>query len=225
MRIGKNRKNKYPQIFLPTHLALWWMCNHKLRDVCHFGTCIIILFWSFLPFFTSFPCHHELAKVTFDDIDRWSFTSKRKLCSYRITGARCTIWHFSQIYTRAECEDYIAANSVQALPHLLGKWILKLSVYLGCAKSQKLARLREIAKINTRKIIGTQKSQNFVLANNRTPPLEAILVIFGRRALIFFLFESSWKKMKNDATFVRMRSGDHLGDAKMSKKGTSLRRI
>ena len=24
--------------------------------------------------------------------------------------------------------------------------------------------------------------------------------------------------MKNDATFVRMRSGDHLGDAKMSKK-------
>ena len=49
------------------------------------------------------------------------------------------------------------------------------------------------------------------------PPLEAILVIFGRRALIFFLFESSWKKMKNDATFVRMRSGDHLGDAKMSK--------
>ena len=57
------------------------------------------------------------------------------------------------------------------------------------------------------------------------PPLEAILVIFGRRALIFFLFESSWKKMKNDTTFVRMRSGDHLGDAKMSKKGTSLRRI
>ena len=25
-------------------------------------------------------------------------------------------------------------------------------------------------------------------------PLEAILVVFGRRALIFFLFESSWKK-------------------------------
>ena len=31
--------------------------------------------------------------------------------------------------------------------------------------------------------------------------------------------------MKNDATFVRMRSGDHLGDAKMSKTGTSLRQI
>ena len=28
--------------------------------------------------------------------------------------------------------------------------------------------------------------------------------------------------MKNDATFVRMRSADHLGDAKMSKNGTLL---
>ena len=28
----------------------------------------------------------------------------------------------------------------------------------------------------------------------RQDPLEAILVIFGRRALIFFLLESSWKK-------------------------------
>ena len=56
-------------------------------------------------------------------------------------------------------------------------------------------------------------------------PLEAILAIFGRRALTFFLFESSWKNMKNDTTFVRMRSGDHLGDTNMSKKGTSLRRI
>ena len=56
------------------------------------------------------------------------------------------------------------------------------------------------------------------------PPLEDILVIFGRRALIF-LFESSWYKMKNDTTFVRMRSGDHLRDAKNVEKGTSLRRI
>ena len=31
--------------------------------------------------------------------------------------------------------------------------------------------------------------------------------------------------MKNDTTFVPMRSGDQLGDAKLSKKGTSLRRI
>ena len=59
----------------------------------------------------------------------------------------------------------------------------------------------------------------------RQDPLEAILVIFGRTALIFFLFESSWKNMKNDTNFVRMRSGDHLGDAKISKKGTLLRWI
>ena len=52
----------------------------------------------------------------------------------------------------------------------------------------------------------------------RQDPLEAILVIFGRRALIFFLFESSWKKMKNDTTGMRMRSSDHFGDAKMSKR-------
>ena len=58
----------------------------------------------------------------------------------------------------------------------------------------------------------------------RQDPLEAILVIFGRRALIFFVWKLS-KKMKNDTTFVRMRSRDHLGDAKMSKKGNSLRRI
>ena len=32
------------------------------------------------------------------------------------------------------------------------------------------------------------------------------------------MFENSWEKMKNDTTFVRMRSGDHLGDAKMSKR-------
>ena len=31
--------------------------------------------------------------------------------------------------------------------------------------------------------------------------------------------------MKTDTTFVRMGSGDYLGDAKMSKKGTSLRQI
>ena len=117
LRFGKIRKNKYPQKFLPTHLALWCIYNHKLRDVCHFGTCIIILFWSFLPFFTSFPCHLELAKVTFDDIFHGSFTSKRKLCSYRITGARCTMFHVNLH------EKYIAASSVLALPHLLLKQV------------------------------------------------------------------------------------------------------
>ena len=31
--------------------------------------------------------------------------------------------------------------------------------------------------------------------------------------------------MKNDTTFVSMRSENHLRDAKMSRKGTSLRQI
>ena len=55
--------------------------------------------------------------------------------------------------------------------------------------------------------------------------LEAILS-FGRSFFIYlFLLERSWKNMKNDTTFRRMRSSDHLGDTKMSKKGTSLRQI
>ena len=37
--------------------------------IFHFGSGIIFLFWSFLPFLSSFPSHHELEKVTFDDID------------------------------------------------------------------------------------------------------------------------------------------------------------
>ena len=41
---------------------------------------------------------------------------------------------------------------------------------------------------------------NDCLRQDPPPPLEAILVIFGRRALIFFLFERSWKKNENDAT-------------------------
>ena len=39
-------------------------------------------------------------------------------------------------------------------------------LWLHCAKSQILARLREITKINTRKIVRIPKSQNFVPANN-----------------------------------------------------------
>ena len=50
------------------------------------------------------------------------------------------------------------------------------------------------------------------------PPLEAILVIFGRSFLIFFFFWKVLDKYENDTTFVRMPSDDHLGDAKMSKK-------
>ena len=48
-------------------------------------------------------------------------------------------------------------------------------------------------------------------------PLEVVLVIFGRSFLNFFYLKGL-ENMKNDTTFVRMRSSDHVGDAKMSKK-------
>ena len=60
-------------------------------------------------------------------------------------------------------------------------------------------------------------SSDYFTTSFKAGPLQALLVIFGRRALIF-LFESSWKNMKNDTTFVRMRSGDHLEDAKCRKR-------
>ena len=47
-------------------------------------------------------------------------------------------------------------------------------------------------------------------------PLRLNLVIFCR-SFLFFLFERSWKSMKNDTTSARMRSRNHLGDEKMSK--------
>ena len=98
--------------------------------------------------------HHELKKVTFDD--RWSYEFYERLFSLE-NG--CTLHHvacFKSIYTKTAC------TSVQTV----SQWVSKLSFTFDCAKSQNLARLREIAKVNTRKIVGIPKSQNFVLANN-----------------------------------------------------------
>ena len=67
-------------------------------------------------------------------------------------------------------------------------------------------------------------SYNIGVSILRQDPLENILDIFGRIFLNYF-FESSWKNVRNDTTFVRMRSGDLLRDEKMSKKGTSLRQV
>ena len=52
----------------------------------------------------------------------------------------------------------------------------------------------------------------------RQDPLWGYLVIFGRRALIYFFVWKLLEKMNNDTTFVCMRSGDHLGDAKCQKR-------
>ena len=48
-------------------------------------------------------------------------------------------------------------------------------------------------------------------------PLEALVVAL--------LFIGSWKNMTNGLICVRIRNGDHLEDAKTSKRDTSLRRI
>ena len=50
----------------------------------------------------------------------------------------------------------------------------------------KACRMKTVLNLERERVI-----QNLIKAG--PPPLEAILVIFGRRALIFFLFESSWK--------------------------------
>ena len=55
----------------------------------------------------------------------------------------------------------------------------------------------------------------------RQDPLEAILAIFGYKALIFFGLKALGK---NDSPIV-LRSGDHFGDAKMSKEGILLCRV
>ena len=61
------------------------------------------------------------------------------------------------------------------------------------------------------------------VVNCRLPQGRTPLRLFWSSLVIEPKFFFVWKlleKMKNDTTFVRIRSGDHLGDAKMSKKGT-----
>ena len=79
-------------------------------------------------------------------------------------AAPCGMFHVNL----QEDDVYIrCSNFSQRLPHLLSQWVSKLKAFtFGCAKSQNLAVLREIAKYNTRKIVRIPKSQNFVLANN-----------------------------------------------------------
>ena len=61
-----------PQKLLPTHLALWCMYNHPLRDVRHFGkhTNHFLLIFSAFLFFFSVPSRACESNVF--DIDRGS---------------------------------------------------------------------------------------------------------------------------------------------------------
>ena len=86
--------------------------------------------------------------------------AKLTLCSYRITGARCTMRHVSRKSTRK-----LHAFTLQQLQsrhcHIYqARGFKSWAFTFGGAKSQKLARFGEIAKINTGKIDRLSKSQN-----------------------------------------------------------------
>ena len=90
--LEKNRKFKYPQKFLPTHRALWYNQNLNCVMFSALEHAQPFSFERFYLFFCSFPCCHELEKVTFDDIDdRGSFTSKTYTLFLPNNG--CTLHH------------------------------------------------------------------------------------------------------------------------------------
>ena len=76
-------------------------------------------------------------------------------------AAPCGMFHVNlqedDVYIR--CSNFSQETATFTKP-------VGFSFPFGCAKSQNLAVLREIAKYNTRKIVRIPKSQNFVLANN-----------------------------------------------------------
>ena len=160
--IRKNRKINSPKKFLPTHQAL---CQCTITNGVMFSLwnmhshAVLICFDRFCLFFSSFSCLHELKKVTFDVSTRivGVARAKPKLSSYR--RARCTMWHVSRTQHRSNFSPETATFTKP-----IGNGFQNRA--FGCSKSQNFTRLREIAKINTRKIVGILKSQNFVLANN-----------------------------------------------------------
>ena len=80
--------------------------------------------------------------------------------------------------------------------------------------------------LSTSSIPGCKKVKMTIKSNHKMGScgqLKASFVRFGHRALIFCL--KALGKYENDTTFVSMRSGEHPGDAKVSKKGTYFRRI
>ena len=138
--------------------------------VFHFGS-MIFLFDRFCLFFSSFPCMPSRARESDVWLYRWSWEFHEwniKLCSYQIRcsdAAPCGMFDVKNLH-----EDY-DVFTLQLLSNLSPDtasvvcWAF-FELLLSVCKSQNLARLHEIAKISTRKIIAIPKSQNFVLANN-----------------------------------------------------------
>ena len=116
LRFRKNRKNFFQHIrhsgVSKTALCfpprLWNMHNHSLLSVSAF---------SFLP-------------------SRAVASSRKSMIvgvsQAKLTGAHCTMWHVSRIFAMTTC-IYIAATSVETLPHLLSQWISTLKPFtFGC---------------------------------------------------------------------------------------------
>ena len=90
--------------------------------------------------------------------------AKLELCSYRITGARCTMLHVPRKSTRRlrvlqQLQSRHCHISVDFKVELLAVlvWLREIAKFSSTSRNR---------KINTRKIVGIPKSQNFVLANN-----------------------------------------------------------
>ena len=82
-----------------------------------------------------------------------------------------------------------------------GVFLLLLLLFSAKTKSISLIKQPKVCQTDRPRLPpfthdGILPLQFFLNLRQDPPPLEAILVIFGRRALIFFLFESSWKKWK-----------------------------
>ena len=172
LRFGKNRKIKYPQKFLPTYQAPWFIYNHKLRDdypfwIMHNLSLLIVSAFSFLPsgaITSSKKWRLMLSMIV--GVSRVNFV-------LRFTGPSndgCTVHHVECCYMKTtmylllhvlDCNNFSLDT-----PTLLSQSSQSWAFTFGCAKSQNLARFHEIAKISTRKIVTFPKSQNFVLANN-----------------------------------------------------------
>ena len=133
-----------------------------------FRKCIIILFWSFLLllFFLSAPSRAQESDVWWF---RWSWEFHEQNLNFFLTEWRVHIFFhvacFTYIrddYMYLQCRNFSLHTAIFTKPA-----DFKVERFtFGCVKSQNLAWPREIAKINTRKIVGIPKSQNFVLANN-----------------------------------------------------------
>ena len=109
-------------------------------------------------------CVHHSPKTTHKTSENWKRLSYNK----PLQAGRWTVVRFGWPSNAVRVAIFYARchrqPSMRNSVIVVSQWGSKLSFTFDWAKSQSLARLREIAKVNTRKIIGIPKSQNFVLA-------------------------------------------------------------